>query len=91
MSEISSRVTVRLQPRASRDEILGWNEEDVLRVRVQAPPVDGAANAALVRLLAKAIGVPKSRVTLVSGATARNKIIEVDGISVDELKLRLER
>lgn len=85
----SARITVRLQPRASRDEILGWNEEGALRVRVKAPPVDGAANAALIQLLAKTVGVPKSRVTLVSGATARNKIIEVDGLSNVELKKQL--
>ena len=58
-------------------------------MRVKAPPVDGAANAALIQLLAKTVGVPKSRVTLVSGATARNKIIEVDGLSNVELKKQL--
>ncbi len=82
----SVKITVRLQPRASRDEVLGWNEEGALRVRVKAPPVDGAANAALVTLLAKQVGVSKSKVTLVSGATARNKIVEIYGVSGAELK-----
>jgi uncharacterized protein (TIGR00251 family) len=86
---MKSRITIRLQPRASRDEIIGWNDERVLRVRVKAPPVDGAANAALVQLLAKTVGVPKSKVTLIAGATARNKIVEIDGLSSDELKKRL--
>ena len=85
----SSRIIVRLQPRASRDEILGLNEEGALRVRVKAPPVDGAANEALVHLLAKTLGVRKSSVTLVSGATARNKIIEVEGLTIGELRTRL--
>jgi len=82
----SVKITVRLQPRASRDEVLGWNEEGALRVCVKAPPVDGAANAALVTLLAKQVGVSKSKVTLVSGATARNKIVEIYGVSGAELK-----
>ncbi len=83
------RISIRLQPRASRDEVLGFNDEGMLRVRVKAAPVDGAANAALIQLLAKQFGVAKSIVTLVSGATARNKIVEVDGISGAELKSRL--
>jgi uncharacterized protein (TIGR00251 family) len=86
---MKSRITIRLQPRASRDEIIGWNDERALRVRVKAPPVDGAANAALVQLLAKSVGVPKSQVTVISGATARNKVVEIDGLSSDELKKRL--
>lgn len=87
----SARITVRLQPRASRDEIVGFNDEGALRVRVKAPPVDGAANSALVQLLAKVLGISKSSVALVSGATARNKIIEITGLSNDELKSRLNR
>jgi uncharacterized protein (TIGR00251 family) len=86
---MKSRITIRLQPRASRDEIIGWNDERVLRVRVKAPPVDGAANTALVQLLAKMVGVPKSKVALIAGATARNKVVEIDGLSCDELKKRL--
>ena len=88
----SARITVRLQPRASRDEVLGWqgaNDVEVLRVRVKAPPVDGAANAALIQLLAKHLGVAKRDISLISGATARNKIIEVDGVSAEELSRRL--
>ncbi len=84
-----TRISVRLQPRASRDELLGWNEEGTLRVRVKAPPVDGAANAALIQLLAKRLGVAKNRVTLIAGATARNKIVEIEGVSEKELRNRL--
>ena len=76
-----TRISVRLQPRASRDELLGWNEEGALRVRVMAPPVGGAADAALIRLLARRLGVAKSRVSLISGTTARNKIVEIDGVT----------
>ncbi len=89
MPPTKTRITVRLQPRASRDEVLGWNEEGALRVRVKAPPVDGTANVALVQLLAKTIGVAKGKIMLVSGATARNKIIEIEGLTGEELKKRL--
>ena len=86
MSNGSSRITIFIQPRASRDEILGLNKEGVLRVRVKEPPVDGAANEALVQLVAKKLGVRKDSVTLVSGATARNKVIEVEGLTSDKLR-----
>ena len=75
-----ARIRVGLQPRASNDEILGWKEDGALWVRVKAPPVNGVANAALVQLLAKHLGVAKSKVALVSGTTARNKIVEVQGV-----------
>jgi hypothetical protein len=84
-----TRINVRLQPRASRDELLGWNEEGTLRVRVKAPPVDGAANAALIQLLAKRLGVAKNRVTLIAGATARNKVVEIEGVTDEELRKEL--
>jgi len=86
MSNGRALITIFIQPRASRDEILWLNEEGVLRVRVKAPPVDGAANEALVQLVAKKLGVRKDSVSLVSGATARNKVIEVEGLTSDELR-----
>jgi uncharacterized protein YggU (UPF0235/DUF167 family) len=62
--------------------------DGVLRVRVAAAPVDGAANAALVRLLASALGIPASAVTIASGATARRKVIDVDGVAIAALRSR---
>lgn len=62
--------------------------EGTLRVRVQAPPVDGAANTALVRVLASALGVPPSSIRIVSGATARRKVVEVDGLRREALRSR---
>ena len=77
------RLRVRLTPRGGRDRIDGWAADAdgaaVLKVRVAAPPVDGAANAALVALLAKALGVPKSAVTIAAGQGARLKTVEIDG------------
>lgn len=70
------RVTVRVTPRAKKDEIIAG---DPLRVRVTAAPVDGAANAAVCKLLAKHYGLRKSAVRVVSGETARTKIVEIEG------------
>ena len=73
----SATLTVRLMPRAAADRILGFETDPrgqrVLKVAVAAPPVDGAANAALIALLAKRLGIPKSSVALVAGASARIK------------------
>ncbi|NQW20549.1 MAG: DUF167 domain-containing protein [Chloroflexi bacterium] len=87
----STRIAVRLQPRASRDEILGWREDGVLRARVKAPPVDGAANNALVQIVAKALGVPRNKVMLVSGVTTRNKILVVEGLTNEVISERLSQ
>ena len=83
-----SRLTVRLQPRASRDEILEMNDAGVLRVRVKAPPVDGAANVALLHLLAEQVGIARSKVRIVTGASSRTKIVEFEGVTDNELKSR---
>jgi hypothetical protein len=81
------RFAVRLTPRAGVDRIDGVME-GVLRARVAAPAVDGAANAALLRLLATELDVPRSDVRLVTGATARRKVIAIDGIEPDALRAR---
>lgn len=78
------RIPVRAQPRASRSELAG-EYDGALKVRLAAPPVEGAANEELVRFLARLLGVPKSAVRVVSGDTARNKMVEVDGVAVDDV------
>lgn len=73
---------VRLTPRGGRDAVDGVVEIDgrlLLKARVSSPPVDGAANAALIKLLAKHFGVPKSALQLLAGETARIKTIEIAG------------
>ena len=82
------RVTVRVQPRASRARIEGVHGE-AWRIRVQAPPVEGAANDAVCDLLAEALRLPKRRVRVVSGASARTKIVEIEGTSADVVRARL--
>jgi uncharacterized protein len=81
-------ITVRLQPRSRTDEIVG-ERDGVIVIRVTAPPVDGKANDALCRLIAKAAGVAPSRVTVVRGHTAREKRIRVDGIDAGTLRRAL--
>jgi uncharacterized protein len=80
---------VRLQPRARRDEIVGERGGAVV-VRVSAPPVDGRANAALCALLAKAAGVPASRVQVVRGHSARDKLVRVEGVADAALREALK-
>ena len=80
---------VRVQPRASRDEVVGWDGV-TLRVRVSAAPVDGEANEALVVLLARSFRVPQSAVTLVRGAHGRDKLVRIQGCSLGTLEARLK-
>jgi uncharacterized protein (TIGR00251 family) len=81
-------VSVRLQPRARRDEVVGERAGAIV-IRVTAPPVDGKANAALCAFVARAAGVPPSRVSVVRGQTSRDKIVRVDGVDEELLKKAL--
>jgi uncharacterized protein (TIGR00251 family) len=78
------RFEVRVQPRASRSEIVG-EQEGALRVRLAAPPVGGAANDALIALLADLLNIPKRDIRIVSGATSKRKIIEAEGVSAAQV------
>jgi uncharacterized protein (TIGR00251 family) len=84
----SARFAVRALPRASRTELAGAYGE-ALRVRLAAPPVEGAANAELVAFLAKMLGVPKSAVRVVQGARGRDKVVDVEGLSAQQVRSRL--
>ena len=85
----AARITVRVTPRAARNEIDGWSEDGTLRVHVTAAPTDGKANAAVLRLIAKTLGIPARDVRLISGSMSRTKIVEIDGPSVAEVRARL--
>lgn len=76
---------IRVVPRASRSEIVG-TIDGALKVRISAPPVDGAANAEVIKLFAKAFGVGRSAVTIVSGETSKTKRVRVDGGSATRLR-----
>jgi len=79
------RVSVHVQPRATRSEIVGLHGA-ALKVRLQAPPVDGAANEALVTLLAARLGVARRSVRVIAGTTSRAKTVEVDGTTEDAVR-----
>lgn len=86
----TARLTVHLTPRAARDAVGGF-EGETLRVRVTAPPVEGRANAALVRLLAARLGVGQGAVRIVAGQGARTKVVAVDGLTFAAVRARLEQ
>jgi uncharacterized protein len=81
----SAELRVRLQPRASRESI-GPERAGVVRVGVTAPPVDGKANRALCRLIAKRAGVARGRVAVIRGERARDKVVRVEGIDLPSLR-----
>lgn len=85
----AAEVAVRLRPRGHRDELIRF-EDGVLHARVTAPPVDGKANRALCKLVAKRLGVAPSRVSLVRGERSRRKLVRIEGIgqSAAEAALR---
>lgn len=83
-------IRIRLQPRASGNEIVGWKDE-ILSLRLTAPPVDGAANAACVEFLAKTLGVKKAQVEIVSGQKSRDKRVRISGLSQADAEARLGR
>ena len=86
---VSARIKIRVKPRASRDAIEGWKDGELI-VRLTAPPVDGAANSLLVKLLAKKVGLARNRIRIVSGEKGRSKVVEFEDLALDELKERLE-
>jgi uncharacterized protein (TIGR00251 family) len=81
-------IDVRVIPRASKDAIAGIREGRLV-VRVTAPPVDQAANDALVRVLAAALHVPRGLVAVVAGHTSRNKRVSVSGVAPEVVRARL--
>jgi uncharacterized protein (TIGR00251 family) len=83
-----TRLRIKVQPRASRSEV-GEVSGDLLKVRVTAPPVDHAANEAVLELLAHRLGVRRGAVQLVRGQTSRQKVVLVVGLTPDDIVARL--
>ena len=84
-----SLLSVAVVPRAGKSSISQLTD-GAIQIRVAAPPVEGAANTALLRFLADILDVPRSRLEIISGASSRRKRISVSGIAPDELELRLQ-
>ncbi len=84
----SAELSVRLQPRARANEIVG-ERGGALLVRVTAPPLDGRANDALCALIAKRVGVGKRSVSVIRGAAARDKVVRVEGLAPAAVRLAL--
>lgn len=83
-----ARFRVRVQPRASANELVG-REGEAIKVRLTAPPVEGKANRALLEFLAERLGVSKRALAIVAGEGARNKVVEVEGLTEAEVDRRL--
>ena len=81
-------VFVRAKPRASRSRVIG-EQAGELEVALSAPPVDGAANSELLKVVAKALGIAKGRLGLERGETSRHKVVRVRGVSADEVRAAL--
>ncbi|MDH7600665.1 MAG: DUF167 domain-containing protein [Armatimonadota bacterium] len=81
-------VKVRVIPRGSKNEIVGWRG-DALCVKVTSPPLEGAANEALVKFLANVLQVRKSDVRIVNGERSREKLVAVSGLTAEEIRARL--
>jgi len=84
------RLQIRIQPRAARTRIVG-RHGSAIKVQVHAPPVEGAANAALVDLLAKSLAVPRGSVRIVQGLRGRDKLVEVHAADVGACRDRLDQ
>lgn len=87
------QIHVRLTPRGGADRLEGWARDDAgrvfLKARVRAAPVEGEANAALEALIARALGLPRSRVSVARGTTQRLKTVEIEGVEAAALEAAL--
>jgi len=87
-SDEGLRIEVKVQPRSSRNQISG-EQDGALKVKLTAPPVEGEANQALINFLARLLKVPRKNIVLIRGETARTKLIEIRGLSKEELQQAL--
>ena len=78
------RIKVKAIPRAKKNQISGLMEDGSLKVRLAAPPVDGKANQALIKLLGDSLKIPQSEISIISGLNGRNKTVKIIGLSSKE-------
>ena len=87
-SKVETILSVRVQPRASKNDVAGWMGESV-KIRLTTPPVEGAANAACLAFLSRILDVPVSQLTLLTGQRSRTKLIRILGLSPHDVYARL--
>jgi len=85
----SCAIKVRVQPKSSRNQVDGF-QDGALRIRVTAAPTEGQANAAVIAILAKTLGVSKSRLEIIRGHSSRDKVISVDALTEQEVRRKIE-
>ena len=83
-----SQLSCYVQPKSSRNQVVGVYD-NMLKIALTAPPVDGEANKMLVKFIASQLKISKSSCTLVQGETSRRKVVRIDGLSADDVKKRL--
>lgn len=83
-------IKVRLIPRSSKNQVVG-RDNDLFKVKVTPPPVDGLANKALIELLAKRLGIPKASIEIISGKRTRLKSLRIHGLSLEDITRLLEK
>lgn len=88
MNPPSCRLQLKVTPAARRNEIVG-ERDGMIVIKLQAPPTDGRANTALIALLAKRLDIAKGAIALRAGASARRKIVAIQGLAIDEVRRRL--
>ncbi len=82
-------ISFLVQPRASKTEVVGWHG-GAIKIRIKAPPVDGAANKELIRYLSKTLGIPKSSISIATGQSSRRKQVRFEGIDDEVIINRLK-
>jgi len=85
----SCTIKIRVQPKSSRNQVDGF-QDGALRVRVTAAPAEGQANAAVIAILAKTLGVSKSRLEIIRGYSSRDKVVSVDTLTEQEVQRKIE-
>src|SRR3989442_2512268 len=81
-------ISIRVQPRASRNAVVGWTG-DTLNIQLTAPPVEGAANAICLEFIADLLDLPQAQLEILQGVRSRNKVIRITGLTPDEVRARL--
>ena len=87
---METTTNVHLKPNAKRNEITGF-KDNVLYVKVTTPPHKGAANKALLKLMATELSIPKTSIEILRGHTSRNKVVTIYGISTEDLKIKIDQ